>query len=96
MLLNPNPDVDSSFLISYDMICNNSHHIELPPSSQTGGEVVYFKNGINYEHYSAVGQVCTEEDYYPPHWVGISAPTLERRAYEKYVQDMKGDVLFRA
>ena len=77
------------------MICNNSYQIELPPSSQTGGEVVYLKNGINYEHCTNVGQVCREEDYYPPNWVGINAPLLERRAYEKYVQDMKGDVLFK-
>ena len=60
-----------------------------------GGEVVYFKNGLNYEHCADIGQVCREEDVYPPQWVGISAPALERRSDEIYVEDMKGDVLFK-
>ena len=77
------------------MIYNNIIPIELPPSSQTGGEVVYFKNGLNYKHCADIGQVCREEDVYPPQWVGISAPVLERRSDEKYVEDMTGDVLFK-
>ena len=85
--------VDSSFFYK---IHNNIYGIELPPSSQTGGEVVYFKNGINYKHCSDVGQVCREEDLYPPQWVGISAPALKRRADKKFVEDMEGDVLFKA
>ena len=78
------------------MIHNNFYPIELSSSSKTGGEVVYFKNGINYEYCRSFGPACKEEDFYPPQWVGISAPALERRADEQYVRDMRGDVLFRA
>ena len=64
-------------------------------SSQTGGEVAYFKKGINYEHCSDVDRSADRRTYNG--FVSVrSAPALERRADKKFVQDMEGDVLFKA
>ena len=60
-------------------------------SSQVGGEVVYFKNNFNLKQVKAMGEVVVEEEYFPPNWIGIKAPALDRRG--KWVQDMEGDVL---
>ena len=65
-------------------------------SSQNGGEVVYFKNGINTTNLID-GLPANEEDLFPPHWVGLKAPALEHTFNRKkvHVQDLKGDVLSR-
>ena len=63
-------------------------------SSQNGGEVVYFKNGINTTNLID-GLPANEQDLFPPHWVGLVAPALEHTFNGKkvHVEDLKGDVL---
>ena len=60
-------------------------------SFQGGGEVIYYKNNFNLKRVKEMREVAVEEDYFPPDWIGISAPPLERQG--KQVQYLKGDVL---
>ena len=60
-------------------------------SFQNGGEVVYFKNTFNVSQVRELGEVAKVEDYFPPEWLGIDAPALDRQG--RMVQYLKGDVL---
>ena len=71
--------------------------IELDPSSQNGGEVIYFKNSINTTNLID-GMPTSEEDLFPPHWVGLEATALKHpylNGKKVHVQDLKGDVISR-
>ena len=67
-------------------------------SSQNGGEVVYFKNAMNVTKIID-GRHLTEDDLYPPHWIGLNAPALEHMQISGKkkvpVQDLNSDVLAR-
>ena len=60
-------------------------------SHQGGGDVVYFKDSFNRA--VASEDVAREEDYFPPGWIGIKAPPLDRQGM--WVQDLSGDILFK-
>ena len=61
-------------------------------SHQGGGDVVYFQDSFNRA--VASEDEAKEEDYFPPGWIGIKAPPLDRQGM--WVQDLSGDVLSRA
>jgi len=60
-------------------------------SSQYGGEVVHFKNNFNMTRAVIMKQKVVEEDHFPPTWIGIEAPALERHG--KWVGNLRGDIL---
>ena len=60
-------------------------------SHQNGGNVVYFKNMYNVTQVRGSGERAKDEDYFPPEWIGIVAPPLDRQG--KWVQELSGDVL---
>ena len=60
-------------------------------SHQNGGDVVYFKDMHNQTRVGEMGEVVSDEDYFPPEWIGIVAPSLDRHG--KLVQKLIGDVL---
>ena len=61
-------------------------------SHQGGSEVVYFKDSFN--RVMANEDTAKEEDHFPPGWIGITAPPLDRHGM--WVQDLSGDILPRA
>ena len=61
-------------------------------SFQGGGEVIYYKNVFNFKRVEELKEVAVEEDHFPPDWIGISAPPLDRHGHQ--VQYLEGDVLF--
>ena len=60
-------------------------------SFQNGGDVVYFKNIYNISCIEMRGETAKSDDRFPPKWIGIEAPTLDRRGGN--VESLKGDVL---
>ena len=60
-------------------------------SHQKGGDVVYFKDTFNQSRVREMGHIAKDEDYFPPEWTGIAAPSLDRHG--KWVQELSGDVL---
>ena len=53
--------------------------------------MVYFKDMHNQTRVREMGEVVLDEDYFPPKWFGIVAPSLDRHG--KWVQELIGDVL---
>ena len=51
---------------------------------------MYFKNVFNATQVRESGEIAREEDYFPPEWISIEAPTLDRKG--KWVQELSGDV----
>ena len=60
-------------------------------SHQNGGDVIYFKDMFNKTRVKKMGLIAKDEDYFPPEWIGIVAPSLDRQG--KWVQELIGDVL---
>ena len=60
-------------------------------SHQNGGDVVYFKDVHNQARVREMGEIVVDEDYFPPKWIGIVAPSLDRHG--KWVRELIGDVL---
>ena len=62
---------------------------------QNGGEVIYFKNYFKKSINATELMDCQQkkvEDYFPPQWIGLSAPPLENIINGKKIE-LKGDVL---
>ena len=51
----------------------------------------YFKDMHNQTQVREMGEVVMDEDYFPPKWIGIVAPSLDRHG--KWVRELIGDVL---
>ena len=70
-------------------------------SSQSGGQVVYFKNYFPNSVDDSKLSDCQQrnaEDYFPPHWIGLKAPSLENiiNGNKIEVEYLKGDILARS